>query len=169
MVHQQKEKERVAYWCMPQQGYIYHFCLQTIWLYHIKKIFLFIFSHWIFAVLSLRCCRGLSRWGEQGLLWWCTGSSLGWLPLWSTGPRHKGFSSRGHVLSSFGCQALNTGVAASRMWDLLDQGLNLCLLHWQVDSLPLSYQGSPHILFFINLDFSQFLAIMINAIINMHV
>ena len=25
----------------------------------------------------------------------------------------------------------------------LDQGLNLCLLHWQVDSLPLSYQGSP--------------------------
>ena len=26
---------------------------------------------------------------------------------------------------------------------LLDQGLNLCLLHWQVDSLPLSHQGSP--------------------------
>ena len=25
----------------------------------------------------------------------------------------------------------------------LDQGLNLCLLHWQADSLPLSYQGSP--------------------------
>ena len=24
------------------------------------------------------------------------------------------------------------------------QGLNLCLLHWQVDSLPLSHQGSPH-------------------------
>ena len=24
-----------------------------------------------------------------------------------------------------------------------DQGLNLCLLHWQADSLPLSYQGSP--------------------------
>ena len=23
------------------------------------------------------------------------------------------------------------------------QGLNLCLLHWQVDSLPLSHQGSP--------------------------
>ena len=27
----------------------------------------------------------------------------------------------------------------------LDQGLNLCLLHWQVDSLPLSQQGSPRI------------------------
>ena len=24
----------------------------------------------------------------------------------------------------------------------LDQGLNSCLLHWQVDSLPLSHQGS---------------------------
>ena len=23
-------------------------------------------------------------------------------------------------------------------------GLNLCLLHWQVDSLPLSHQGSPN-------------------------
>ena len=25
----------------------------------------------------------------------------------------------------------------------LTQRLNSCLLHWQVDSLPLSYQGSP--------------------------
>ena len=25
----------------------------------------------------------------------------------------------------------------------LDQGSNLCLLHWQVDSLPVSCQGSP--------------------------
>ena len=24
-----------------------------------------------------------------------------------------------------------------------DQGSNLCLLHWQVDSLPLSHQGNP--------------------------
>ena len=26
-----------------------------------------------------------------------------------------------------------------------DQGLNLCLLHWQADSLPLSHQGSLNI------------------------
>ena len=26
---------------------------------------------------------------------------------------------------------------------LLDKGLNLCLLKWQMDSLPLSHQGSP--------------------------
>ena len=27
----------------------------------------------------------------------------------------------------------------------LDQGWNLCLLHWQADSLPLNHQGSPQI------------------------
>ena len=27
-----------------------------------------------------------------------------------------------------------------------DQGLNLCLVHWQVDSLPLSHQGTPKII-----------------------
>ena len=31
---------------------------------------------------------------------------------------------------------------------ILDQGSNLCLLHWQVDSLPLSPRGSPHPSFF---------------------
>ena len=31
----------------------------------------------------------------------------------------------------------------------LDQGSNLCLLHWQVDSLPMSHQGSLNIGFFI--------------------
>ena len=29
----------------------------------------------------------------------------------------------------------------------LDQGSNPCLLHWQVDSLPLSHQGSPDLAF----------------------
>ena len=45
------------------------------------------------------------------------------------------------------------GISQARMLDwvpipilqgiFLDQGLNLRLLHWQVDSLPLSHQGSP--------------------------
>ena len=30
----------------------------------------------------------------------------------------------------------------------LDQGLNLCLPHWQVDSLPLNHQGSPRKILF---------------------
>ena len=36
----------------------------------------------------------------------------------------------------------------------LDQGSNLCLLHWQADSLPLSHQGSPILLIFISTSFS---------------
>ena len=28
----------------------------------------------------------------------------------------------------------------------LDQGSNLCLLHWQADSLPLSHQGNPELI-----------------------
>jgi len=35
-----------------------------------------------------------------------------------------------------GCHFLLQGI-------FLTQGLNPCLLHWQVDSLPLSHQGSP--------------------------
>ena len=36
------------------------------------------------------------------------------------------------------------GLTCSMEWGLfLDQGWNLCLLHWQADSLPLSHQGSP--------------------------
>ena len=40
-----------------------------------------------------------------------------------------------------GCHFLLQGI-------LLIQGLNPCLLHWQVDSLSLSHQGSPVIYFF---------------------
>ena len=32
----------------------------------------------------------------------------------------------------------------------LDQGSNPCLLHWQVDSLPLGQQGSAGFVFFSN-------------------
>ena len=39
-----------------------------------------------------------------------------------------------HRLNSCGSQA--------HMWDFPEKQ-NLCLLHWQADSLPLSYQGSP--------------------------
>ena len=37
------------------------------------------------------------------------------------------------------------GISCSAAYGIfLDQGLNLCLLHRQVDSLPPSRQGSPH-------------------------
>ena len=45
-----------------------------------------------------------------------------------------GLQSTDSVVGAHGAEAC--GVFA-------DQGLNLCLLHLQMDSLPLSYQGSP--------------------------
>ena len=37
-----------------------------------------------------------------------------------------------------GCHFLHQGIFLIQGWNCL-----LCLLHWQVDSLPLSHQGSP--------------------------
>ena len=41
---------------------------------------------------------------------------------------------------------------------LVDQGLNLCLLPWQADSLLLSHQGSPEHFPFFFFQFYQFIA-----------
>ena len=41
-------------------------------------------------------------------------------------------------------QAHTHGLSRSMAFGILpDQGSNPCILHWQVDSLPLSHQGSP--------------------------
>ena len=62
---------------------------------------------------------------------WCTGFSSQWLLLlWSSRVWAQDFMVQG-LSSSAAC-----GI-------FLDQGSNPCLLHWQVDSLPLSHQGSP--------------------------
>ena len=59
----------------------------------------------------------------------------------------------GSVVVAPGLQGTGSIVVAHRLSSstargiFLDQGLNLCFLHWQVDSLPLSYQGSPGICF----------------------
>ena len=47
---------------------------------------------------------------------------------------HGTFQAR--ILGGGGCHFFLQGI-------FLDQGLNLCLLRWQVDSLSLSHQGSP--------------------------
>ena len=47
---------------------------------------------------------------------------------------HGTFQAR--ILGEGGCHFFLQGI-------FLDQGSNLCLLRWQVDSLPLSHQGSP--------------------------
>ena len=62
---------------------------------------------------------------------WCTGFSSQWLLLlWSSRVWAQDFMVQG-LSSSAAC-----GIFP-------DQGSNPCLLHWQVDSLPLSHQGSP--------------------------
>ena len=45
-------------------------------------------------------------------------------------------------------QVVTTWLSCSTVCGIfLDQGLNPCLLHWQVDSLPLSHQGNAMYLF----------------------
>ena len=63
---------------------------------------------------------------EQGL-WGTQASAVAALGLQSTG-------------STVVAHRLSCSVACEIF---LNQGPNLCLLHWQADSLPLSHQGSP--------------------------
>ena len=99
---------------------------------------------WVFAAawtfLYLQA-RGYSLVAVCGPL--ITGAS----PLQSTG-------SRARKLSSCSSQALENRLSSrgTRLlrfsWSMAcgifqNQGLNPCLLHWQVDSLPMSHQGSP--------------------------
>ena len=94
-----------------------------------KNIDLFVFGH------GLHCCsRAFSSCPTRGLFSNCSapGFSLQWLPLlWNMGSRHMDFSS---CVQGLHC--------SSACGILADWGRNLCLLH-QVDSLPLSHQGSP--------------------------
>ena len=74
----------------------------------------------VLAALALHCgLRTLSSCSESGLLCSCDAQACGGLLWW------PGFT------CSMAC-----GIFP-------DQILNLCLLHWQVDSYPLYHQGSP--------------------------
>ena len=125
-------------------------CLNMI--YNLKKN-LFIYHLFLF-VLVFAATRGLSlvavSWGYSlvvsGLL-----SAVASLvvehrlqvgrlqSLW-----HVGSAVAAHGLQSTGSVALAHGLCCSMACGvLLHQGSNPCLLYWQVDSLPLSHQGSP--------------------------
>ena len=105
----------------------------------------------IFKIYSIFRCAGCSL--LWGFLWlWCSGFSLWWcLSFWSTGSRVGGLQQLQGVdtvvvvpwLQSTGSTVMAHGCSRSVACGIFhDQGLNPCLLHWQVDSLPLSYQGS---------------------------
>ena len=91
-------------------------------------------------------CVGSSLWRARATLYLgYSGFSLWWLPfLRSTGSRSRGFQ----LSWLLGTRAVSVvvahGLSCSKACGIFpDQGLNPCLLHWQVDSLPLGHQGSP--------------------------
>ena len=69
------------------------------------------------------------------------------------GSRASAFVARGSVAAAPGLQSTGSadvvhGLGCSVACGIfLDQGLNLCLLHWQADSLPLGHQGSLKLYF----------------------
>ena len=97
---------------------------------------------------SLMLSGFCSSCGEQGLLSSCSANASrcgGFCCCWVWALGCVGFSSycswaREHRFNSYGTWAqLLLG-----MWYLLGSGMELCLLHWQADALPLNHQGSPY-------------------------
>ena len=89
------------------------------------------------AVLGLCCCVGYSLVAASRTLSSCSAGASHCSSCSCCGARALGRV--GSVVSAPGLQS-----AGSKAWGIfLDQGLNLYLLPWQADSLPLSHQGSP--------------------------
>ena len=94
--------------------------------------------------------RFLSSCGEWGAYSWLliAEASLvaepGLEGTWASVVSVCGLSGCGSWAPRAGSVAVGHGPCCSVMQGIFpDQGLNLCLLHWQADSLPLSHQGSP--------------------------
>ena len=108
--------------------------------------FFFFLNNFIYlflAVLGHHCCMSFSLVAMDGgcTLLRCLDFSLQWLLLWST---HMALVVMGPGLWSTGLIVVVRELSCSMACgSFLDQGSNLRLLHWQVDSLPVSRQGSP--------------------------
>ena len=90
-------------------------------------MFVYYWLCWVFIAL----CRLSLVVSRDHCLLWCLGFSLWWLlELQSMGSRNSVVVARGHS------HPMACGI-------FLDQGSNLCPLHWQVNSYPLCHQGSP--------------------------
>ena len=122
-----------------------------------REVLRILFTHLlIFIVLFISSCAessllsGLfSGGGEQELLWKCAG-----LPSWrspllqSTVFRATGFSTSAPGLQSTASIVVTQAWLLHSMWHLPRSGTELCLLRWQLDSLPLCHQGSRREFYF---------------------
>ena len=111
-------------WCL---------CHCNILFFYFLKIYLFIYLWLCWVFVSVRGLSPVAASGGHSSSR-CAGLSLSRpLLLQSTGSRRAGSVVVAHGLS---CSAA-CGI-------LPDLGSNPCPLHWQADSQPLHYQGSPH-------------------------
>ena len=98
------------------------------------------------AVLGLCCCVGFSLVAESG---GCSSYGVqaschsGFFCCGTRALRHIGSAVVALMLQSIGLAVVAHRLSSAACGIFWDQGLNLCLLHWQVDSLPLCHQGSP--------------------------
>ena len=102
-----------------------------------KAVFPHKFIYLFVAVLGLCCSAFPWRWRPGAALQlWCAVFSLSWfLLLQSSGSRASGLQQLQHA----GSTVVTHGLTCSAACGLFpDQGLNLCFLHQQKDSLPLS-------------------------------
>ena len=116
------------------------FFMSPVYLFLIILFIYFWLLHWFFiaAQTFLSSCR------NWGLFPTCD--------MWAShcsGPSCCG--AQAHIVAAYDvCSRGSVVVAHRRSWSTAwgifpDQGLNLCLLHWQANSSTLSHQGSPHI------------------------
>ena len=121
-------------------------CFASIFSQSVTSLFIFLMVSLFKKIISqlfIFGCAGslLQSWlvsgcGERGLVFMrCMGFPWHWLfLLQSTGSRVSGLQWQGHV----GSVVVEYGLCCSKACGIFpDQGLNLCLLHWQADSLPL--------------------------------
>ena len=97
------------------------------------------------VVLGLPCCMDCSVAAVLGLLTAAASCCSGWTP------GHLGFSSLARGLSCCRAQALEHRLSSCGTWTysvvcgiFSHKGLNPCLLHWQVNFLPLSQQRDSY-------------------------
>ena len=103
--------------------------------------FYFLFIYLFLAALGLRCCmQAFSSCGERGLLFVVVHGLLIAVASLCCGAR---------ALGAWASVVVACGLSCSTACGIFqDQGLNLCPLHWQMDSSPLHHQGSPIFFFF---------------------